>query len=467
MKLRQLAISAMLATMPLMASASIQNQVDQMFNGMVNTTVPGAYQTATRGVVTGGSIVLRDRISTANLISITPPSAKAGCGGINLYSGSFSFINGDEFVALMRNIAANAAGVVSGFAFDLALDAMDAQTAGVIRNLANKIQSLNQMFSNSCQIASGLVTDAKKAYMEASDLSSAMTAFGNNVATDFFSAKSTADDSPANRIVSAGKATLCKEVGNVLWCAMQKTNLVSQILFGSDENAEFIMSMVGSYIVTPATDDKGGKNFTVNPLPTLIGSEGLKIFVEGTKNSGLRVYRCDNNDNSCQKPSIANMSSFDGLATRIVKDLQDNQVLEHLANGVLSPGDENRYAYLGSSRVGVNLVRIVQKNGAQAGYDYLNKYATTIAAQVSYNLIIKLLAITESGVTGLDMTNAKEALSSIKSTREQISSEYSQYVANSLKDKDADADAASMMEMAPPTDNGSLTQGSGSQSSGS
>ena len=164
MKIKPIALAVALFVLPLAAQANIQQQVNEMFSGMINVTNPGAYRTATRGVVTGGSVVLRNRISTANLISITPPSAKGGCGGINLYSGSFSFINGEEFVALMRNVASNAAGIVSGFAFELALDAMDAQTGGVIRNLANKIQSLNQMFSNSCQLASGLVTNAKKAY---------------------------------------------------------------------------------------------------------------------------------------------------------------------------------------------------------------------------------------------------------------------------------------------------------------
>lgn len=191
MKIKPIALAVALFVSPFAAQANIQQQVNEMFSGMINVTNPGAYRTATRGVVTGGSVVLRNRISTANLISITPPSAKGGCGGINLYSGSFSFINGEEFVALMRNVASNAAGIVSGFAFELALDAMDAQTGGVIRNLANKIQSLNQMFSNSCQLASGLVTNAKKAYEESTDFKSAMTAFGSNVSSDFFTAKST------------------------------------------------------------------------------------------------------------------------------------------------------------------------------------------------------------------------------------------------------------------------------------
>ena len=66
-------------------NADIQRQVNSMFNSMINVTSPGAYQTASLGVVTGGSITLRNRITTISPIKITPPSAQAGCGGINRY----------------------------------------------------------------------------------------------------------------------------------------------------------------------------------------------------------------------------------------------------------------------------------------------------------------------------------------------------------------------------------------------
>lgn len=80
MKIKPIALAVALFVVSFGAYANIQQQVNEMFSGMINVTSPGAYKTATRGVVTGGSVVLRNRISTANLISITPPSAKGGCG---------------------------------------------------------------------------------------------------------------------------------------------------------------------------------------------------------------------------------------------------------------------------------------------------------------------------------------------------------------------------------------------------
>ncbi len=51
---------------------------------------------------------------------LVPPSFSAGCGGIDLFGGSFSFINMNQFVDLMRAVASNAA----GYAFQLAINAM-------------------------------------------------------------------------------------------------------------------------------------------------------------------------------------------------------------------------------------------------------------------------------------------------------------------------------------------------------
>ncbi|MCC9289583.1 conjugal transfer protein TraH [Pseudomonas aeruginosa] len=441
------------------AHANIQQQVNVMYSGMINVSSPGAYETATRGVNTGGSVVLRNRISTGNLISITRPSAKGGCGRINLYSGSFSYINGEEFVALMRNVAWNAAGIVSGLAFELALDAMEAQTGRVMRNLANEIQALNQMLSNSSQLASGLVTIAKKAYEECTDFISAMSAFGSNVSSDFLTAKSTNEDSPANRIGASGMAVQCEYTGNVLWCAMMKSGLQSQILFGSDVNAEFIMSMVGSYYVSLTNDASAGKYFAAHPMPKQITGEGLNIHVEGSANLDVMVYQCDQDDADCSDPYIRTLSSFEGLETRILEDLQNNGILERLANGTATAADGIRIAYLASSRVGVKLMKITQMAGAQSGYEYLNQFAKQIAADASMSLIYQLLRHTEKGLTSLNMPDAGEVIEDLRATNGELMDVYRSYIEEAMQGKDADGQAEKMLQMGPVFDNGTLPQG--------
>lgn len=96
----------------------LQSEMDRLFNEMSNTTLPGVHESQRRGVFTGGRYTVKSRIYEQNLVSFTPPSWKAGCGGVDMFGGSFSFINAEQLVTMMRAVAANA----KGYAFQLALD---------------------------------------------------------------------------------------------------------------------------------------------------------------------------------------------------------------------------------------------------------------------------------------------------------------------------------------------------------
>lgn len=102
---------------PLCAEAGIGEEMNRMFGDMTNVSEPGVYETQRRGVIAGGSVRNRSKIMTENPVSLTLPSVRAGCGGIDLFGGSLSFINGDQFIELLRSIASNA----KGYAFQIAL----------------------------------------------------------------------------------------------------------------------------------------------------------------------------------------------------------------------------------------------------------------------------------------------------------------------------------------------------------
>ena len=138
---------------------NLQQEMDQMMNAMTNTSRPEVVMSQRRGVFSGGSLTIRNRIMQAQPISIVPPSFGGGCGGIDLYGGSFSFINSDQFVTMMRSIAGNA----GGYAFQLAINAMCPDCGSVMTDLQRKVQQFNQLFSNSCQLAQGLVNDGMSA----------------------------------------------------------------------------------------------------------------------------------------------------------------------------------------------------------------------------------------------------------------------------------------------------------------
>ena len=141
------------AALPVGVQANLSGQMDVMFDTLINVTDPTAHLGQRRGVLDGGSVVTRARIMNESLIQVVPPSLSAGCGGIDLFAGSFSFINADQFQDLLRAIAANAA----GYAFEVALQNMCKTCADTMNYLQKVVQALNQGLGNSCQLAKGLV----------------------------------------------------------------------------------------------------------------------------------------------------------------------------------------------------------------------------------------------------------------------------------------------------------------------
>ena len=135
------------------ANANIQDKMDQIFGDMSNYTQPGAFNTQRRGVLNGGSLITRSRIVDTTLINIDLPHASGGCGGMDMFAGSISFINADQFIALLRAIAANA----KGYAFQIAMNAASSLIASKLGEFQKVIQGLNSLSMNSCELAKGLV----------------------------------------------------------------------------------------------------------------------------------------------------------------------------------------------------------------------------------------------------------------------------------------------------------------------
>ena len=87
------------------------------FGADVNVNKGGAYKLQSGGYYTGGSIYTRFPSRNYQLASMQPPSINAGCGGIDIFAGSFSHINADQLVGAMRTAMSNA----KGYAFNLSL----------------------------------------------------------------------------------------------------------------------------------------------------------------------------------------------------------------------------------------------------------------------------------------------------------------------------------------------------------
>ena len=93
------------------AHAGIMTDMTQLI--MSNSSAPSTMSTMDRTGVFGGSFEMRAPITAINLVAFDPPRIDAGCGGIDLYGGSFSFINSQQLVQIFRAVAQNAVGLDS------------------------------------------------------------------------------------------------------------------------------------------------------------------------------------------------------------------------------------------------------------------------------------------------------------------------------------------------------------------
>ncbi|HBN7932884.1 TPA: conjugal transfer protein TraH [Pseudomonas aeruginosa] len=247
--------------LPGTSSANIQSQMDSMFESMSNTTGSGYFESATRGVISGGSMRMRNKIATDPIVSFRPPSFQAGCGGIDMFAGSFSFINAQQFVQSLRSVASNAVGVASGYAFKLALNAMGPTVHNVIQNLQEVMQDVNTMMSNSCQLAQGLVSDAFSAFNVKADMNASTENVSKGLGDVFSQLKPSnlTASNPKTEQAKAGNATICKDYGNVLWCAMRQNNIKDAFQYGSNQTEELILSLVGSAVIGDLANADDGK----------------------------------------------------------------------------------------------------------------------------------------------------------------------------------------------------------------
>jgi len=89
-------------------------------------------------------------------MTVNLPKFDAGCGGIDLYAGGFSFINSDQLIGTLKSVGSSSI----GYAFLLGLETVSPQVANTIKNLQTWANNMNAFNINSCETAAGLVGSA-------------------------------------------------------------------------------------------------------------------------------------------------------------------------------------------------------------------------------------------------------------------------------------------------------------------
>lgn len=287
-------LAAMLAAAvlisPVLAHATLENEMKGMFNSMINVTDGGYYKSMGRGVVAGPSVVIRNRRVRTDLINFVPPSLDAGCGGIDMFLGSFSFISGEQFVHLLQAIAANAA----GYAFHLALNTMCPTCASTMQALQRVIQNLNALAGDSCKVAHAAV-DYLADKMGANELTREME---QGPLAGLAQAIGAQADAFATWLDKVNKGTNTKKLskdqvrevlGNIAWKVLQKNGFVTQAFSaGDNELAEALMSFTGTVIGYKVGDDDEFPR--IEEYASLLSAKDL--LEGGGSSNALKKYSC-------------------------------------------------------------------------------------------------------------------------------------------------------------------------------
>lgn len=231
--------------------AGIEDKLNDAFDVMANATDPSIHMGARRGVITGGSLSIRTPMMNIRPFSIRGPSISMGCGGIDAFFGSFSFISKEQLVQAMRAIVTAAV----SYAFQLALTAMCPSCAGELSKLTAELNKANAALTNSCEMT--------RNFMDDSPIRSSI----ENAARQFRDSMGLADgrwDAGAQGATnSAVKQVEVETAGGALSEQMTYGNHVWNILkesgeasfgFGAEDFFEEMMSLTGTIIVcTPGT----------------------------------------------------------------------------------------------------------------------------------------------------------------------------------------------------------------------
>lgn len=426
------AVALTIASAP--AFAGLQGQLNTMFGEMSATTNPQVVMGARRGVITGGAFSMRSPIVPIgmNAINYTPPGITAGCSGIDAYGGSLSFISGQQFVQLLRSIAANA----EGFAFQLALSSMSSQISNLLSSSESQLLSRLTQLKNSCEAAqaglNALGINQSSVNQTAQNIETSM-----GLATDSnAAAAANTPQTPATQtIASTPAASLIFH--NVMWDALKAYNFANAYGESADANTydEEIMSLVG-YVITcdpnstkncsqPSTigGSKGGVGLIIGQ-PTLRLEDLIYGATDKQSGTGKSQYYVCGDTTKCMNVSTTNWQGT-GVLPLVQADLGTSTSQGYL--GVLlqnDPATPQVASFLSAAGpVGVQIELVARANPIEA-YPYAVAVAQPIAIQVAYSDALSLLDAAARTISGSSEVGAKRQMALINAAIARLGKDY-------------------------------------------
>jgi conjugative transfer pilus assembly protein TraH len=324
--MRVLMVIIMTAFLSGIANAGNFNQKLEGFltkaNLASNVTTGGSYHDQMGGFWTGGGLRTRSPIQEMRFANVQMPKFSAGCGGIDLFMGGFSYINSEQLKLLAQNIMSNA----GQFAFSLALKTALPQVESVMQQLEEAARFMNGLGINSCETAATLVGGMWPKSAAASDMVCASMGAENNRLTSYVAGKHNCSvDSNRSGILSDKQNSSFKDMliddYNLVWQALSKdkSNQAKGSAFKKEK--EMMLSAVGTIISKSrgSSEEDEDDNRQVIYKPSLINDNFLEVMVYGSQGKGNDVQKYVCQDEQCLEMSQErlNISRNQALITKV------------------------------------------------------------------------------------------------------------------------------------------------------
>lgn len=361
---------------PITLFADINSDLQNYFNELgfrSNVTNPKVYLSQQGGFYQGGNLFLRSGIKETPIASVQLPSYRAGCGGIDLYTGAFSFISGKQLEIAMRNIINNA----EGFAFELAMETMSPMIAEQMKHLQSLMTTINQQNINSCEMGAALVGSVWPKTQLSQQHVCETVGKSSNIFSDWTAARMGCGSTHQGEDIleSAKQQEAFKSLvlinTNIAWEAIKQRYLV----LNDQSLAELMMTLSGTIIVKKSHADKTQGYTTL--LPRAYHQNLIHALLYGGK---TEIYQCDTKE-QCLSPTLSNIHIDEKSALQnTVRKMLEN-IAEHIRLDTSLKTEE--ISLLNSTAIPIYKILTVQIAYTQ-GTPFLdfNKYADVIAMEL-------------------------------------------------------------------------------------
>lgn len=317
----------LLLSIPFTASAKGVGENMKSFwegaGGISNSSGASAYQAQAAGYYTMGSLYARTPVKNTQIAGITMPSINAGCGGIDIYNGAFSFINSAELQKVLKAIANNS----TGFAMQLALETISPVIAEKIEELQTWIQRINAMNINSCETAASLVGGLWPKHDRASQTICSTLANGSGIADDYALAKHNCHANKSNTLKKIKEKNsdsydkLMVEDVNLAWKALKDSGFLSMKSKVASENQEGDTALAQLFMTLSGTIIIGGGD---KPKYEFISGRAahndiIQVLMEG---GTIKSHHCDETEkclNVTKEGTEHTISLEDAFKTKVEK----------------------------------------------------------------------------------------------------------------------------------------------------